>query len=170
MSRREEREREFEEFAVARTPGLYRSAVMLCGNSHLAEDLVQETLAKVYVKWRQPLGRIENPAAYAHTVLTRTFISHRRRRGTGAEILSAELPEAASEDAMSAATTRLVLGQALDGLSRIDRAVVVLRYLEDLSVDETAGRLDISPGAVKNRSMRALQRLRDVVTTNNEGE
>ena len=61
-------EQEFEEFALARTPQLSRSAWLLCGDRHQAEDLVQETLAKVYVRWRRPLGsRIDNPAAYARS-------------------------------------------------------------------------------------------------------
>ncbi|HEX5919586.1 MAG TPA: sigma factor, partial [Nocardioides sp.] len=64
---------EFEEFALARTPQLYRAAWLLCGDAHRAEDLVQETLAKVYVRWHRRLGGpIEYPVAYAHTTLTRT--------------------------------------------------------------------------------------------------
>ena len=75
---------EFEEFAYARTPHLLRSAWLLCGDVHQAEDLVQETLAKVYVRWHRRLGgRIDNPAAYAQTTLVRTFLSARRRRSSG---------------------------------------------------------------------------------------
>lgn len=80
---------DFEAFAVARTPALYRSAWLLCGDPHQAEDLVQETLARVYARWHRPLGgRIETPAAYAHTTLVRTFLSSRRKRS------SRELPTA----------------------------------------------------------------------------
>lgn len=168
MSRRAEREREFEEFALARTPGLYRSAWLLCGDRHAAEDLVQETLAKIYAKWHQPFGRIENAGAYAHTTLTRTFLSGRRKRSASAERLFAELPEPGAVDATELLATGVMVRRALGQLSRTDQAVVVLRYLEDLSVSETAHRLGVSPGAVKSRSMRALQRLRILVEATEE--
>jgi RNA polymerase sigma-70 factor (sigma-E family) len=156
-------EQEFEEFAVARTPHLYRSAWLLCGDRHQAEDLVQETLAKVYVRWRKPFGaRIDNPAAYAQTALTRTFLSGRRRRSSG-EQPYADLPDSPVDDGTAAADARLALHAALAELPPADRAVLVLRYLEDLSVDEVASRMGVSPGAVRNRSQRALERIRGVV-------
>ena len=84
---------DFETFAHARTPHLLRSAWLLCGDGHQAEDLVQETLAKVYVRWHRRLGaRIDNPAAYAQTTLVRTFLSARRRRWSG-ELPYAEPPD-----------------------------------------------------------------------------
>lgn len=154
---------DFEEFAAARTPMLVRSARFLCGDQHLAEDLVQDTLAKIYVRWHAPLRKpIENPAAYAQTALTRTFLSSRRRRSTS-ELPHAELPERSVADDTGAADNRAVLMEALAGLADLDRAVVVLRYLEDLSLEETAERTGLSDGAVRNRSMRALTRLRPLV-------
>lgn len=154
---------EFEEFARARTPALVRSAWLLCGDVHLAEDLVQETLAKVYVRWHAPLrGRIDNPAAYAQTALTRTFLSSRRRRSS-TEQPYADLPESAVDDMSTASENRLALRDALAGLAPADRAVLVLRYLEDLSVEETADRMGVSAGAVRNRSMRALDRIRPLL-------
>jgi RNA polymerase sigma-70 factor (sigma-E family) len=153
----------FEEFAVARAPQLYRAAWLLCGDRHQAEDLVQETLAKVYVRWRRPFGaRIENPAAYAQTALTRTFLSGRRRRSSD-ERPYADLPDSAIADETDASDVRLALYDALASLAPADRAVLVLRYLDDLSVDEVASRMGVSPGAVRNRSLRALQRIRGVV-------
>src|SRR6478672_6547957 len=132
---------DFEEFARARTPHLHRSAWLLCGDRHQAEDLVQETLAKVYVRWHRRLGaRIDNPAAYAQTTLVRTFISARRRRSSG-ETPYGDLPEQAEADHAAGSDLRLALVQALDGLAPVDRAVLVLRYLEDLSVAEVADRL-----------------------------
>jgi RNA polymerase sigma-70 factor (sigma-E family) len=151
------RDQEFEEFAVARTPQLHRSAYLLCGDRHAAEDLVQETLAKVYVKWGR---RIDNPAAYAQTALVRTFLSHRRRRSSH-ELPYADLPESATADPAEAADLRLGLQEVLDGLAPLDRAVLVLRFSEDLGVAEVADRLGLSPGAVKNRTMRALARARE---------
>lgn len=151
---------EFEALASASAASLYRSAWLLCGDRHFAEDLVQETLAKVYVRmgrrWSAPVG---NPAAYAHTTLVRTFVSHRRRKTL--ESLYADLPDTAIGDHAGLSQLRVALQAALADLKPIDRAVVVLRYLEDLSVGEVATRLDISEGAVKSRSMRALARMRE---------
>lgn len=155
------REQEFEEFALARAPHLYRAAWLLCGDAHRAEDLVQETLAKVYTRWMRRIGgSIDNPAAYAQTTLMNTFISMRRRRSEHEQPLEV-LPEPAPTG--SGTTTvelRVVLARALATLEPLDRAVLVLRYLDDLSVAETADRLGLSPGAVRNRSLRALTRLR----------
>ena len=152
---------EFEEFAVARTPQLYRAAWLMCGDAHRAEDLVQETLAKVYARWHRRWGApIEHPVAYAHTTLTRTYISLQRRRSSH-EAPTEHLPEEpASVGPGGDAATRLVLRQALDQLAPMDRAVLVLRYLDDVSVADTAAALGVSPGAVRNRSIRALDRLR----------
>src|SRR4051795_338040 len=155
---------EFEEFARARTPQLLRSAWLLCGDTHQAQDLVQETLAKVYARWHRRLGgRIDNPAAYAQTTLVRTFLSARRRRSSG-ELPYAEPPDGLHEDPAAASDLQLVVAQALAGLAPADRAVLVMRYLEDRSVSEVAQLLGVSEGAVRNRSMRALDRVRPLLT------
>jgi RNA polymerase sigma-70 factor (sigma-E family) len=148
------REQEFAEFAAARMRPLYRSAWLLCGDQHRAEDLTQETLAKVFAQWGP---RLQNPAAYAQTTLVRTWISHRRRR-THHELALAELPEraAASDDT----ELRLVLRSALLELEPLDRAVVVLRYLDDVSVDEVGRILGLSSTAVRSRAKRALAKVR----------
>ena len=154
----------FEDFARARTPHLYRSAWLLCGHRAEAEDLVQETLAKVYVRMHRRLGaRVDNPAAYAQTTLSRTFISARRRRSS-TEMPYGDLPEDVAPDHADAAGLRVSLADALAGLAPLDRAVLVLRYLDDLPVDEVAAILELSPGAVRNRSFRALARMRTGVT------
>ncbi|MGH8829066.1 MAG: SigE family RNA polymerase sigma factor [Jiangellaceae bacterium] len=150
---------DFREFAVARSGPLFRTAWLLTGDWHLSQDLVQETLGRMYVAWRG-ISRIDDPAAYARTVLVRTFISHRRRRSS-AERPTDEMPEQASHDSDSA--LRLTLMAGLSDLDPKDRAVLVLRYWEDRSVDETAAELRISAGAVKSRSFRALERLRAVL-------
>lgn len=152
---------EFEEFAAARTPQLYRAAWLMCGDAHRAEDLVQDTLAKVYVRWHRRLGApIEHPVAYAHTTLARTYISAQRRRSNH-ETPREHLPETVEPG--GDAVTRLALRSALDELAPTDRAVLVLRYLEDVSVADTAAALGVSPGAVRNRTIRALDRLRAVL-------
>ncbi|MCP3420707.1 SigE family RNA polymerase sigma factor [Nocardioides pinisoli] len=152
---------DFEEFAVARTPQLYRAAWLMCGDAHRAEDLVQETLAKVYVRWHRRLGGpIEHPVAYAHTTLTRAYISAQRRRSNH-ETPTESLPERIEQGGDAA--TSLALRDALAQLAPMDRAVLVLRYLEDVSVADTADALGVSPGAVRNRTLRALERLRAVL-------
>ncbi|MBY8842191.1 SigE family RNA polymerase sigma factor [Streptomyces sp. SP2-10] len=147
------------EFAVARSGPLFRTACLLTGDWHLAEDLVQETLAKMYRSWRR-INRAESPVAYADTVLVRTYVSQRRRRSS-TERPSDRLPDRAGP--ASDPELRMAL---LDGLAQLtgkDRAVLVLRYWEDRSVEETAHVLKLSPGAVRTRSLRALQRLRTLL-------
>ncbi|WP_228387501.1 MULTISPECIES: sigma-70 family RNA polymerase sigma factor [unclassified Nocardioides] len=101
---------------------------------------------------------IANPAAYAQTTLTRTWISQQRRRSTHERPVERfpDAPAPTGQDEL-----RFTLMAALAGLDPLDRAIVVLRYLDDLSTDEVAGLLDLSNGAVRKRLMRALRRLRD---------
>ena len=156
---------EYEEFAHASASHLLRAAWLLCGDRHQAEDLVQETLAKVYVRWHRRLsGPIDNPAAYAQTTLVRTFLSARRRRSSG-ELPYADPPDRPHPDRAAETDLQLLVAGALDGLAPTDRAVLVLRYLEDRSVRDVAQVLGVSEGAVRTRSMRALDRLRPLLNT-----
>lgn len=103
--------------------------------------------------------------AYAQTTLTRTFISARRRRSSG-EVPRSDLPDSAdtaTSEAVALSETRLAILEALAGLRPADRAVLVLRYLEDLSVEETPQRMGTSSGAVRTRSARALERVRPLL-------
>lgn len=149
----------FREFAVSCSGQLFRTAWWLTGDWHLAEDLVQETLGKMYRRWRAPRV-MDNPAGFARTVLVRTYLSHRRRR-SATELTTNLITDGQVDDGDTALRVAL-----LDGLSRLsarDRAVLVLRYWEDRSVEETAAELDLTPAAVKSRSFRALNRLRYVL-------
>jgi RNA polymerase sigma-70 factor (sigma-E family) len=146
----------FEEFAHARTAHLFRTAWLLAGDRHLAEDLVQETLAKMFRAWGG-MRRIDNPSAYAQTVLARTYISHRRRRSSTERPIADTPDRAVPEDDV---TLRVLLRDALAGLDRLDRAVLVLRFFEDRSVEQVALDLNQSRGAVRTRTNRALSRLR----------
>ncbi|MGW7432867.1 SigE family RNA polymerase sigma factor [Streptomyces sp. NPDC054861] len=149
---------EFLEFASARSGHLFRSAcLMTSGDTHLAEDLVQETLGRLYARWGR-MGRVGNPAGYAQTVLVRTFLGHQRRR-SATERPFGELPDRAREGADDPAL-RIALLDALASLTAKDRAVVVLRYWEDRSIEETAAALQMSSAAVRTRSVRALGKLR----------
>lgn len=150
---------EFTEFATLRAPHLYRSACLLTsGDTHLAEDLVQETLGRMYALWNRA-STIDNPAAYAQTVLTRTYLTHRRRR-SATERPVGELPDRASAAGPDPAL-RIALLDALAELTPKDRAVVVLRYWEDRSIQETADAMNVSSAAVRTRSVRALARLKE---------
>ncbi|GGR41936.1 RNA polymerase sigma24 factor [Streptomyces aurantiogriseus] len=148
------------EFAAGRAGHLHRSACLLTsGDTHLAEDLVQETLSRMYALWGR-MSRIDNPAAYAQTVLVRTFLTQRRRYSASERPL-AELPDGPALHDGNDPALRLALLQALRELPPKDRAVVVLRYWEDRSVEETAHALNVSSAAVRSRSSRALAKLRE---------
>jgi RNA polymerase sigma-70 factor (sigma-E family) len=170
MGRLERRDRvapglNFDEFAAARSGPLFRCAWLLTGDWHLSEDLVQETLGRMYRGWRG-VSRIDDPAAYAHTVLVRTYLSHRRRR-SNQERPTGSLPDLVdSSGGESGTTLRLTLLDGLARLDRLDRAVLVLRYWEDWDVQATAELLQVSPGAVRARCVRALARLRLVLGDN----
>ncbi|OKJ16071.1 SigE family RNA polymerase sigma factor [Kitasatospora sp. CB01950] len=149
---------EFRDFAAARGRHLVRTAYLLTGgDAHLAEDLAQEALGKLYGSWRR-VSRMANPAGYARTVLVNTFISHRRRRSSGEHVTDTFVESAVP---VADPALRLTLLHALGELPQQDRAVLVLRYWEDLGVEETAAVLRLSPTAVRSRASRALSRLRD---------
>jgi RNA polymerase sigma-70 factor (sigma-E family) len=148
----------FTEFASVATPRLFRSAMLMCGDHHLAEDLVQTTLAKLYVAWPS-VERAVSADAYARGTLTKTFLSHKRIR-RNAEQPRLDLGDTAGP-ADADVSTRIELFDALARLEPLDRAIVVLRYWNDRSVDETATAVGLSAGAVRTRASRALSRLRD---------
>ncbi|BCJ37262.1 RNA polymerase subunit sigma-24 [Actinocatenispora thailandica] len=151
-------EREFLEFARTRTQVLLRSAYALTGQQQSAEDLVQSALAKTAAGWR----RIDaDPEPYARKVLYHEFVSWWRRRSTH-EVPTPELPDQHAPDATGRSTTRLMLHAGLARLGRRQRAVLVLRYLEDRSTSEVAEILGCRPGTVASQTARALARLRVV--------
>jgi RNA polymerase sigma-70 factor (sigma-E family) len=150
----------FDDFVRVTARTMHRTALLLTGGDHhLAEDLTQATFTKVYVAWRR-ISRTDDPVAYTRQVLTRTYLSHRRLRRS-AERPTSAVPDAASQGRDDGA--RLDLLAALGRLSVDDRAVVVLRYTHDLSVARTADVLHLSEAAVRQRSRRALARLRTLV-------
>jgi RNA polymerase sigma-70 factor (sigma-E family) len=156
----------FTEFVQATWPRLYRTAYLLLGDHQLAEDLTQTALAKTYGSWR----KVKDPAAaasYARVVLVNTAADWSRRRSWRNERPTEHLPETGVEHDPS---TRTTLVAALATLAPRQRAGIVLRYYEDLSVREVAHTLGISEGTVKSQTSDALARLRaalgdDVVPT-----
>lgn len=154
------REREFREFAEARQARLRRGAYLLCGDWHQAQDLTQTTLMKVYAAWSR-IRRDGNVDAYARTVLTREFIDQCRKQRWREEPVE-EIPEVASAEPVGP-ELRLIMRSALMDLPPRYRAVLVLRFWEDWSVEQTAHALRITPGTVKSQSARGLRRLRQLI-------
>jgi RNA polymerase sigma-70 factor (sigma-E family) len=150
---------EFAEFAAAASPRLRRMAFLLCGDWHSAEDLVQTTLAKMFVSWRK-IRRREAEHSYANRTLVNTYLADKRLK-RNQEILTSNVPE--REIQLPSPETRIVVLNALATLPPKGRAVVVLRYWADLSVDQVADMLGCSPGNVKSQSARALDRLRTLL-------
>jgi RNA polymerase sigma-70 factor (sigma-E family) len=150
-------EAEFAAFMAARSAQLHRSAYLLTTSAPAAEDLVQTALAKAYASWSR-VRKADDPVAYVHGIVIKTFLSERRRRSS-TELPVAEVADRAADEGDP--TDRMALADALASLSRTDRAVVVLRFWEDRSVAQTAHDLGLSEAAVKNRSLRALRALRE---------
>jgi RNA polymerase sigma-70 factor (sigma-E family) len=151
-------EAEFVAFYQGRGTALRRTAYLLSGNWHAAEDLVQTTFVKLYLAW--PRINAEGAEAYARRVLVRTYLAERRLRRSS-EIPLAEPPDRAAPEADPA--TGIDVRRALADLPRRQRAVVVLRYWEDLSTAETAELLGVAAGTVKSQAARAVATLRDKV-------
>jgi RNA polymerase sigma-70 factor (sigma-E family) len=148
----------FAEFVAERSAGLLRSAWLLTGDGSRAEDLLQTALAAAWLRWSRIAAG--NPDAYVRRVLFSTYLSWRRRRWRF-EIPSAALPDAGGRSDVAGETAqRDMVRRALAGLSRQQRAIVVLRYVEDLSVAETADLVGCSEGTVRVQASRALAALR----------
>ena len=155
---------EFTEFVSQHSDRLYRSAYLLTTSPHAAEDLLQTTLANAFAGWRR-LRSTDDPVAYCHRILLNAFLSERRLR-RNSELPVEQLPHQHGPGGTRTSADvadRVTLMAALAELTPLDRAVVVLRYWHDLSVATTAADLDLSEAAVKNRSSRALRRLRDLL-------
>jgi RNA polymerase sigma-70 factor (sigma-E family) len=150
---------EFTAFVTARMERWRRGAFLLCGDWHLADDLVSVTVAKVYRRWRT-VRRADNPDAYAQRILTRTWLSERRRPWRR-EHPSADLPdrEQIEPDRIG---DRTALDRMLTALGPRQRAVLVLRFYLDYSIEDTARILGISTGTVKSQAARALDVLRAI--------
>lgn len=150
---------DFTELVQAAWPGLYRTAYLLLGEHGLAEDLVQTALAKTYASWGRVLTREAAPA-YARTVLVNTAASWFRKRGWRNERPTEHLPES-GYDADPAVRPTVVA--ALAQLPPRQRAVVVLRYYDDLGVADVATALGVSEGTVKSQTSDALRKLRTLL-------
>jgi RNA polymerase sigma-70 factor (sigma-E family) len=145
----------FEQYVAERRPALVRTAYLLCGDVHLAEDLVQSALVKAVGHWKR-IG--DHPEPWLRKVMVHDHIS-RWRRHRGRERLTYAVPDGPAGEA----GRDLDLAAALARLAPRQRAVVVLRYYEDLTEQETARVLGVSVGTVKSQHRDAIARLRSLV-------
>ena len=160
----------FDEFVAARSTHLLRTAYLLTRDHALAEDLLQTSLTKAWFRWDRLDG---DPEPYVRKVLVNTYASWWRRKWNG-ETPSDELPESDGRSHGNHGDATDPVGAhdlwtALGRLPRRQRAVVVLRYFEDLSEVETARLLECSVGTVKSQAAKALAKLRvDPALTEND--
>lgn len=144
----------FEAFVAARGPRLFATAALLTQDRGHAEDLVQTALLKTWRHW----DRVDHPEAYVRRAMVHTYTSWWRRRWNG-ELATAEPPERPVAWSSEAVDARHDLRAALTRLPRRQRAVVVLRFYEDLSVAQVAALLGCSEGTVKSQTSKALAHL-----------
>ena len=156
---------------VARESGaLMRTAYLLCYDLHEAEDLVQETWTRLARRWQRS-GGLDNPGGYARRILVNAAIDSqpargRRRRELATDEALIEPPDAASVRALRAVDDQDELARAMAGLTRRQRAVLVLRYFDDLPEQRVAELLGCSVGTVKSTASKALASLRTDLATN----
>ncbi len=156
-------EERFRAMAEAELPRLRRFALAVARDPHRADDLVQGSLERMYVAWPRVHG-VTDPGAYLRTVLVRLAVSESRRPWRR-EHSTDELPDV-GHDSGPGAVLGLDLARALAGLSLKQRAIVVMRYVEDRPVDEVAAVLGIAAGTVKRQSSDAVARLRRILGEN----
>jgi RNA polymerase sigma-70 factor (sigma-E family) len=154
-------EEEYVEYVRARIPALRRIAYALCGDWHRADDLVQQAITKLYVHWEKA-RTATNLHKYSHTLLVRVFLDERRLAWARVRLFGS-LPEPPPLDAPGGIEEREILRAALSRLPRRQCAVLVLRYMCDLSVDDVAEVLGCSPGTVKSQTSHGLASLRRLV-------
>ncbi|HEX5118611.1 MAG TPA: SigE family RNA polymerase sigma factor [Pseudonocardiaceae bacterium] len=170
--RRDDEER-FREFATQQAAPLRRCAYLFCGDWHLAEDLMQTTLVKIYRSWHRITAQ-DSMGAYARTVLLRTWLDERRRPWRRSEVRRADVPDRSDgspkpdEAAVLSWQRNLVHGALLKVPPR-QRAVLVLRYFDDLSIAQTAAVMGCNEGTVKSQAARGLDNLRTAMTAATTG-
>lgn len=155
---KQEQEQAFDAFVAARSRHLLQTAYLLTGDRHRAEDLLQTALTRAYLRWDRIVS--EDPEGYVRRTLANAHIDWWRRKPWREEPTS-DLPERALPDETASYDVRDAVLQALSGLSRRQRAVVVLRYYEGLSETEIAAALGCSAGTVKSAASRAMAKLRE---------
>jgi RNA polymerase sigma-70 factor (sigma-E family) len=151
-------EREFEEFVAAVSPRLHRAAYAITRDHHHAEDAVQAALGKAYARWKRVV-RTDQPEAYVRRMVVNEVLSW-RRRSSSSELPSGRTPETSVDGHEAAYAESDAVWQALGRLAPRQRAVIVLRYYEQLSEAEIADALGVRPGTVKSQASAAMSHLR----------
>jgi RNA polymerase sigma-70 factor (sigma-E family) len=159
---------QFREFVRSRAAPLHRAAYLLCGDWHLADDLVQEALAKAFRHWRK-VQRADSPDAYVRRILineVNRYYQHHRHVPAPIDVTDRgrEPADPAHPDASGGLARRDLLLTALLALPDRQRATVVLRYLEGMTEAETAAVLGCSEGTVKSQTSRALHALNHLIS------
>ncbi len=155
----------FEEYVHARSGYLLRVAYLLCGDRHLAEDLVQEVLARAHRRWSNITA--EQPDGYLRSALVRAHLSWRRRRSNTERAVDWLPEQSVADDFTHTHAQRAQLWQLLHTLPRTQRTVLVLRYFEDLDDDRIAEILHCARGTVRVHASRGLAALRGRIETVN---
>jgi RNA polymerase sigma-70 factor (sigma-E family) len=159
---------DFDSFVSGRGRALLKFAYVLCGDAHLAEDLVQEVLARLHHRWDR-ITAMDNAEAYVRTSIVRQFLSWRRRRAYR-EAVFAEVPEPAPADAPEhRILARDQMWQLLRGLPRAQRAVLVLRFYCDLPDEDIAALLGCGKSTVRSQAARALAQMRTTMSRRGAG-
>lgn len=153
---------DFDSFVIARGRALLRFAYVLCGNAHLSEDIVQEVLARVHQRWGR-VARMEAPEAYVRTAIVREYLSWRRRKASAEQVVARVPDRPDPHDAPLALAERGEMWQLLGTLPRAQRAVLVLRFYDDLRDDEIAAVLGCGRSTVRAHASRALAHLRGIL-------
>jgi RNA polymerase sigma-70 factor (sigma-E family) len=153
------------EYFAARSDAMRDTAYLLCGDWHRAEDLVQTAFTKLYLVWNR-VSRHEVLDAYVRQILIRAFLDERRRGWWRERVGGDDTEQPTPPDSPE---NRLMMLQALAVVPPSQRAVLVLRYWEDQSIEETAALLRCSPGTVKSQAFRGLDTLRDLLSSTHSG-
>ena len=162
-----QREIEFQEFVLTQRAALYRMAFLLSGERGLAEDLVQTAFERTFARWRRL--RDQDPVNYARRIIANSNVD-RWRRGKGREVLTDHPPELTSDDPAPQIAGQDAVLRALADLSIKERRVIVLRFLLDMSEEETGRALKIPVGTVKSTANRAVGKLRTSPHLSRSGE
>jgi RNA polymerase sigma-70 factor (sigma-E family) len=155
----------FEQFAMARLPSLLRYAVVLTGDRDLAQDVVQEVLARAQIRWRR-ISEADSPEAYVRRMVLNEYLSWRRSwaarnvHSVGERLIELDDARGGTIDHAEGVVEADALWNRLATLGRKQRAVLVLRYYEQLDDDSIADLLDCSPATVRSHASRALKSLR----------
>jgi RNA polymerase sigma-70 factor (sigma-E family) len=157
-----ERDRDYVEFVEASSRALRRTAYLVCGDWHRADDVVQDALYRLYLSWSK-VDRGGNPLAYARRIVINAALDIGRRPWRR-EVSTDRPPERArNDDTADAYAERDEVLSALLRLAPRQRACIVLRYYEDLSIEQTAEILNCSQGTVKSQAARGLETLRHAI-------